>query len=315
MITKSALTIESLTTYLAFLRLKLEEWSANSHDIDALLIETSSVTSTSLNLSLRTFIDDVSKNIQVDILERADLWAQQLSSDLDCTMDIHGYAQNHSKRECTAYFPLLSDLPMAYSGNFDLGFCRRETCYLGPVLHYKQAFFPDKFRRTKAASRVFWMLCRFWSSGAVFSFRVSVYWATVLSTLVSGVMVLVLSHTDCAFSDRIIAKHGRVLLKGHATTKTTLDDKTVEYKALSNLDVLKELRIALVSVELTIIRLRWYQQIAWRPTHHDLFLTAMFGTFAFERPNLEPHPWMKQLLADFDFFQSLMLLPTYARLS
>ncbi len=56
--------------------------------------------------------------------------------------------------------------------------------------------------------------------------------------------------------------------------------------------------MAITEIEMAISRIEWMKTIIREPTHHHLYLTALFGEYYFERGEDTSNPWRAQFMSD-----------------
>eukprot|EP00959_Pyramimonas_sp_CCMP1952_P006117 128182-Pyramimonas_sp.AAC.1 len=69
----------------------------------------------------------------------------------------------------------------------------------------------------------------------------------------------------------------RRLLKGKASGKEQQEGEDVQYHAMTNKQVLSELRMVPASLAVRVQRLKWWQEVSRRPLCNLQLIGAMFG--------------------------------------
>ena len=265
-----------------------------------------------VNCTNKLFVDDLASLLahrqHLPLLDTAKKSAAQLDQDLwflrmvqnsnkaQTLLHLHGLNAHHNTRTIITCELLQG--------------CQKEARYLGPHLQWQGHYTPERHRSIRAAQRAFYEFRAVWSKSFDLDFKLLMFRSIYIGTLFSGVIAFALSESDYKAFDSAIAFYGRKLMRGKACEKTAQPDGSIKHKSLTNRQVCEWLRIAPSKIELTIQRLHWFQTVLKAPIKHAQYLTAMFGTFPFERNvchNLaNGHPWIKQLcqdlqsLSDFD---------------
>eukprot|EP00438_Fugacium_kawagutii_P013560 Skav234764 [mRNA] locus=scaffold2396:8425:10814:- [translate_table: standard] len=112
--------------------------------------------------------------------------------------------------------------------------------------------------------------------------------------------------------DKFVLAKGRRLMQGAACKKST-ENGVTSYKALSNKEVWRWLRLAPSSIELCIRRLRYWQNVAQFPNERKKILAAVFGKFSCDSADTIDsdgrvavwRPWLRQFRDDLEMLGGL----------
>lgn len=258
---------------------------------------------TSRSCSVTSLVDDVAAKFVANTSEQLSDRSAQFAACLDMHFGTTGVEQNLDKRVHSGIFHGMGSRQGMKEQYCESGGAGRDARYLGPWLRYDGSFVGERARRVAAARGAWRAFSKFFTSGAILRLRVLAFRCVVVMTLFPGVLSFVLSPADEAVFDSFIAARGRTLLKGKACEREEGEGET-RYRALSSREVMRTLGIAPTAIELAVQRLRWFQSVLMEPAHHEMYLTAMFGQFAFETQPLvhqkggDNHPWVWQLCKD-----------------
>eukprot|EP00959_Pyramimonas_sp_CCMP1952_P077634 1622698-Pyramimonas_sp.AAC.1 len=133
------------------------------------------------------------------------------------------------------------------------------------MLHYRGYTGVEFNRRIQACKKNWYMFHRFWFSSVCRDFKIILFRMMCVACLMSGVLGLPFTKEDEAKLDRTQIWYCRKLMQGAATNTTLLPDGTEKKTSLASARVLQLLRLAPVSLELRIQRLRWYRAMFRAP--------------------------------------------------
>ena len=258
----------------------------------------SPVTKTWVNTALTSFVDDVCVSLVTRSHHQMPRVAENMLSKFDASIAPFGFKQNLSKA-CTLLrlHGVGSRTTMKEVSNIEGVNAVVHARYLGPRLHWQGRNHIEVTNRINNAWSSFHMYKSLWSSRANFKFKVCVFQATVISVLLSGLVVFVLSKTEFK---RLSACYYNLLRRfdaGHACEKILdAQGKVVAHKSLSNTQVCKKLHMCSLTTELRMRRLTFLQNMLRHPKVHNMYLSSLFGQYKFEQSMPEPsaNPWIKQ---------------------
>ena len=168
--------------------------------------------------------------------------------------------------------------------------------YLGPQIHWLGRAKIEVCNRVKQAWSAFYMYRKLWYSNVNIKFKICVFRSTVCSVLFSALVVFVF--TKAEFGKISVCYYGmlRKPLRGEACAKTYIEDKVHKHKSITNSMCCRKLNLCSVATELRVRRLTFLQNMIRHPEAHELYLSTLFGQFAFENclPEREHNPWILQ---------------------
>eukprot|EP00969_Alexandrium_andersonii_P073265 3232369-Alexandrium_andersonii.AAC.1 len=184
------------------------------------------------------------------------------------------------------------------------GSVQRTSKYLGSVEHYNGNNEPDIQQHILAAKRGWDAYGRFWTrSGADLSAMRGVFYAMVVSPLVSGLEAAVLEKKQTAKLEATMFKYARKMLRGRACKRVAVEG-VVRYTNLPNEEVQRMLDLVPIETELQVRRLKYWQKVAMYPGEHKQVIAAVLGAIEGEDgPTISPsgelaqhaNPWACQL--------------------
>ena len=248
-----------------------------------LLLTSSVVTQQPINTASTCFVDDLATCVPLPGFRGAKAKIQQCTSALDEALRDIGVVQNSDKREALLLFlgqgsrQAMRQLTWESQALF-----KQQARYLGPHLQWRGLVSPEVTRRVSAARSAWWAYRRFWFARCDFDFKILVFRAVVASTLCSGLVALVLSDAHYHRLDVALFAYLRKLLAGKACAKEGEASQGVRYKALSNARVTQLSMVCSSRVELCVQRLGMLQSCFRQPQQHQLYLTALLGSYEFE---------------------------------
>lgn len=182
----------------------------------------------------------------------------------------------------------------------------RTARYLGPYLHHMGKVGHEIKNRCAAIDKSWDDMHSFWSSNVPMSVLVLMFLIHVVSIALSGMEAFALIASELETLDKRIVFYGRKLLQGKACTKNHDPGGEIQYHNLSNYQVHCQIKVAHVSIELRIRKLRWWQHVAQDKENHTGLISAFFGNLPHEPPLFNDigvivgtaHPWLIQLCED-----------------
>jgi hypothetical protein len=300
--------------FLADYHPKLDQWiSTSSAHALAVSLPWEVAGTTFPDVSLSSFADDLCRTVAVNSLPQFHRAVRQLDMSLDAA--VVPYAQNHSKKEAL--------VKVFGRGSFErqknitasshlVGLrVRHVSRYLGTQLHVHGTTSPEVHMRLLAARRIFAVLQPFFRHSPR-RLALAVFRSAVVSALFSGLTAFVLSRTDIVEMDRFVAKCLRFIF-GRSACHVPADDDD-HYRRDSNQELFRRATWAGAALELSILRLRFWQQVCLQAPsgQYDALLGVVFGTFSWQPPVLDAagrliaaasrsvSPWATQLAADIE---------------
>ena len=148
-------------------------WIGECRDIDSSLVAKSVLSGEKIDLATTVFVDDVARRVVAEnfseLVSKSTAVTQKLREKAEDT----GLALNSSKLESVitlkgahtrAAKNYVANRAASLEGVF--GSIRRESRYLGPVIHHLSSFRPERERRISAANTAFYTMGKFWRSSS-----------------------------------------------------------------------------------------------------------------------------------------------------
>lgn len=246
-----------------------------------------------VDLSLTVFADDIRKKEVCPLRagcangagERLVGSIVQGARWLQAALEQGGYAVNATK---TRVVPKIvgkgarAELAYLYTQRVFPGEVVRATRYLGPIVHMDNSNGIERGRRVQAAQAAYSLLRGYWRSRAPRSAKRLVYIAVVQDTLLTGQEAMLYTDHDCKAYDTVVLRHLRAIMQGKACEKSEGVEGeegggVKRYKAMSNKELWRIMRLCPAVVELRKWRIRWMQAVARHPERHIQLIAALFG--------------------------------------
>lgn len=259
-----------------------------------------------VDASTTTFVDDIAKRHIED--ESGDGLAEKAQSSgalLAAYMGSRGYAVNEDKTEHVVQFVGKRSLRKARNA-CARGFVR-EARYLGPILGQAGRIATELHKREQAARHGWMSLGKVWFKPMPRRLLRMLFLAFVQGAMLTGMTAFTLTQVQCSRMDTVLCKWMRAMMKGKAHST----DQHGRHTTMTNTKVMQHWKVATCKTELTVRRLRMYQQWARNPQDHRQVIASVFGQTVHEQSKgverlsargqlVEAStPWARQLAEDF----------------
>ena len=167
----------------------------------------------------------------------------------------------------------------------------KQMVYLGGINHRSRSALPEIKHRIACAWKNWVIHRRFLCSRAPLKARICIFRSLIYSALISGLEAKAPTERQYDLLNAFLADRLRALLRGAAHWEVSDGNGNIKHVALSNLQILKKVRIAPVQIELLTRRVSWYMTLSAKPEDAQEVITAMFGTspkFGEEPKHSEP---------------------------
>ena len=235
------------------------------------------------------FVDDITKRTVTKTLQEVITKVGKASKLLKKTLPpISFIVMNQSKEEHQVGFVgpgSVKSMRTLYKGNEwpegMVKLCPTQRV-LGTLLTYNCSCVAERQARLRAAQTGWTVMGRFWSAECSLRIRRIILRSMVWSALLTGWETLLPSRADCKAFDKFTACNGRSLMRGKASGRWIDTDGTKRYHALTNVEVLRWLKLVPTHLELQVRRLRWWQTILVDREGNEALLGIFFGRLGAE---------------------------------
>ena len=178
--------------------------------------------------------------------------------------------------------------------------------YLGPLLHHTLNNSAERTARKEAMRKKFYSMGDFWRSKAPFTYKKAIFISKIAETGISGWTSFYLQNIDYETRQQEILRYARKIL-GKAAWKQIGTEQKIEYRPISNAEVLRKFRLCTIFTELRVRRIKWVQKMVKCAHRHIFENTALFGVSACDeqepcddKGRLRPtaNPWAHQIAGD-----------------
>jgi hypothetical protein len=251
-----------------------------------LLVEHPFVKDWIIDLSVCTFLDDLLRVIVMPVVTcdtTAVIASNTDSLALTKCLTKRSYEQNAKKAEIIAYIPSHKLYKTFRSDPRTIGRVLPQLKYLGAQNAPSNSNQAERRARLDAANTSFVQMYSYFVGRGGYKTKRLQFVSLIISALLSGLETIDIGVIDTRTFDCSILKKLRCMLLGKGYKHDEQSGQTTKW---TSGQVWQYWRLIPTALELTIRRVKWYQDIARWPLANAQVLTALFGHFPGSEPTL-----------------------------
>ena len=177
----------------------LQQYFSETDEFNHLLVGIHPIDRSRVSCSSTVFVDDIATRLASGTPQHLLRLAVRSSEVLGRSLDSIGIVQDADKAESVPSFLGSGSRSILKDAASQPGRFAREARYLGPYLHWGFSTSLERDRRIAAALRAWHDFSPFWFKPVSMKFKMVVFRAVVLSTLISGLAAFPLTGTDYTY--------------------------------------------------------------------------------------------------------------------